>query len=174
MAKLTNSRRLYSLVKTELLDKIEKSTISIDDYLLENVVSDFICFKIFAEFDSNLNTVIKNFKLSHNIEPNKKEIGFLKPSEIKKHLHRHFNIANSELSFLNNRTDFAEFIINRHSIGHTSASSTIPFEDALKYINEGDEIIEQIRQALKKYGKCSKKVKFCDKFKNILNIRKNT
>lgn len=172
MAKLTSSRLLYSLVKTELLDKIAQSGISIDNYLLENVVSDFICFKIFAEFDSNLNTVIKNFKLSHNVEPNKKEIGFLKPSEIKKHLHRHFNIANSELSFLNNRADFAEFIINRHSIGHTPASSSIPFADALKYVDEGDEIIEQIRQVLKEHGKISKKDKFRDKIMDIFHIRK--
>lgn len=169
MAKLVNSRRLYFFVKTELLDKIEHSGVSIDKYLLDNVVSDFICFKIFAEFDSNMNTIIKNFKLSHNIDVNKKEIGFLKPSEIKNHLNKNFKISKSDLAFLDNRADFAEFIINRHSIGHTAASSTIPFHDALKYIEEGDEILEKVREVLKTHGK----IKCLDKPNNFIQNLKN-
>jgi len=169
MAKLVNSRRLYFFVKTELLDKIEQSNILIDECLLENVVSDFMCFKIFAEFDSNMNTIIKNFKLSHGIDVNKKEIGFLKPSEIKKHLHKNFNISKSDLSFLDNRVEFTEFIINRHSIGHTASASSISFSQAEKYLDEGDDILEQVREVLKLHGKISKLYKSHNFFQNLVD-----
>ena len=120
------------------------------------IVSDFICFKIFAEFDANLNAIIKNFKSLHDIEPKKKELGYLKPAEIKKHLRQNFNISNSYLSFLDNRIEFTEFIINRHSIGHTAAASSISFAQAKKYLDEGDDILEQVREVLKLYGKIPK------------------
>lgn len=177
MAKLTNSRNLYNLTKMQVLDKIANANTGIDEVLLDMIVSDFICFKIFAEFDANLNAIIKNFKSLHNIEPKKKEIGYLKPAEIKKHLHKNFNISNSYLSFLNNRLEFTEFIINRHSIGHTAAASSITFAQAEKYLDEGDDILEQVRETLKLYGKIPKLCKSHNLFLGLINRivnRRNT
>ena len=169
MAKLTNSRNLYNLTKMQILDKITDSNSGIDEVLLDMIVSDFICFKIFAEFDANLNAIIKNFKSLHNIEPNKKEIGYLKPAEIKKHLHKNFNISKSDLSFLDNRVEFTEFIINRHSIGHTASASSISFSQAKKYLDEGDDILEQVREILKLHGKIPKLYKSHNFFQNLVD-----
>lgn len=155
MSKLTTSRNLYNLTKIQILDKIENGNIDIDKFLLDTIVSDFICFKIFAEFDQNMNNIIKHFLTRNNIEHKDKEIGVFKPSEIRKYLIRKFKIPKNKLDFLRNRTNFTDFIINRHSIGHTAASSSISFAQAEKYLDEGDEILENVNETLKIYGKIS-------------------
>ena len=161
MAKLTTSRMYYKAIKAEILDKIDKEDTSFDYLFLYNIISDFICFRIFAEFDSNINIVIKSFLKSHNISPKEKELGRLKPNEIKKYLKQKFKIPNSKLSFLNNREDFTLFIINRHTISHTAASGSMKFDDVLKYLDEADDIIDNINDVLIKYGQitCLRKSK---------------
>lgn len=151
MKYLNATRRLYNEVNSEIL-----LNFSGDTELLECILSDFICFKIFAEYDYQINTIVKRFLLSNNVEPKKKEIGFLKPSEIKKILRKRFLISKEELSFLDNRTDFTRFIVERHLISHTPNTVSISFSQAQIYINEAEEILNAVDIVLKKNGKIKK------------------
>lgn len=154
MAKLTNSRNLYNLVRTEIIDKF-----SGDKEFLGTITSDFICLKIFAEFDLNMNNIIKDFLISHDIDVKEKEIGRFKPSEIRKELKKRFSISMSELAFLENNHFFTDCILNRNRLGHTAQSSSISFEKALDFLNEADNILEKTREVLKIHGKINKKEK---------------
>ena len=95
MAKLSYSKSQYRLVKSEIIDVFEG-----DKELLGLVVSDYICLKIFAEFDFNLNIIFKQFIRLHGGEPKEKEIGHMKPNEIKKELKNIVFIPEEHLSFL--------------------------------------------------------------------------
>lgn len=139
MAKLSYSKSQYRLVKSEIIDVFEG-----DKELLGLVVSDYICLKIFAEFDFNLNIIFKQFIRLHGGEPKEKEIGHMKPNEIKKELKKRFFIPEEHLSFLDGYINFTRFIINRHQIGHTNQCSSISFEAAADYMNDADEILEEI------------------------------
>ena len=161
---LNTTRRLYNEVNTEILIKFNG-----DKELLDSILSDFICFKIFADYDYQLNSIIKRFLLSHDIEPKKKEIGKLKPSEIKKFLKKRFLIPNEELCFLDNRKDFTHFIIERHLISHTPNTVSVSFEKANEYINEAEEILSLIDTVLKNSGKIKKNKKI---LKNVLHFLK--
>lgn len=169
MAKLTTSRLYHKDIQANIFDKIDEDNSSIDYLLLRGVIADYMCFRAFAEFDSNVNVVLKSFLRSRQIEPKYKELGRLKPNEIKKYLRQKFKIPNTKLSFLDNREDFTLFLINRHTISHTASSGSIPFEEILKYIDEADEIVEKINNVLITYGKITKKTKFIDKCKMLLN-----
>ena len=155
MTKLTNSRNFYKQIEAEILKNF-----SGDEEFLNIILSDFICFKIYAEFDLNINQIIKSFLSLHGVEPKKKEIGSLKPSDIKKVLIKRFKINKTHLSFLDNRKDFADFVINRHSISHNSFSSSISFEIAKSFLDEADEILEKVNFVLKRNGKIPKRASF--------------
>lgn len=154
MAKLSFSKSQYRLVKSEIIDVFEG-----DKELLGLVVSDYICLKIFAEFDFNLNIIFKQFIRLHGGEPKEKEIGHMKPNEIKKELKKRFFIPEEHLSFLDRYINFTRFIINRHQIGHTNQCSSISFEAAADYMNDADEILEEIYRVLHTYGKFKPKKK---------------
>ena len=95
--RLSFSRNWISIIEDEVLAKFSGDTV-----LLEQVVSDFICTKAIAEFDSYLNVYIRQYVARKNLTKGVPKLNAFETWKIKKYLTENFGIERTLCSVWTN------------------------------------------------------------------------